>query len=66
MKLQPQEIKRLRANAILVKQVSPDTKLDATKRDLGDFTKQVLTTLQTKKQIKNMLLVLVEIDGEKP
>jgi|CXWL01.1.fsa_nt_gi hypothetical protein len=64
MKLQTQEIRRIRANALLVKQVSPDTKLDVTKRDLGTWTKEVLTTLQTKKQIKNMLLVLVETEKE--
>jgi hypothetical protein len=64
MKLQSHEVKRLRANAILLKKVSPDTKLEATKRDLGDFTKEVLATLQTKKQAKNMLLVLVETDKE--
>ena len=64
MKLQPHALKRLKSNALLVKQVSPDTKLEVTKKDLGDFTKQVLTTLQTKKQIKNMLLVLVETDKE--
>lgn len=64
MKLPSHEVKPLRAKALLLKQVSPDTKLEVTKKDLGDFTKQVLTTLQTKKQIKNMLLVLVETDKE--
>lgn len=64
MKLLPQEIKRIRANALLVKKVSPDTKLEVTKRDLGDWNKEVLATLQRKKQIKNMLLVLVETDKE--
>ena len=64
MKLQSHEVKRLRTNAILLKQVSPDTKLEITKKDLGDWTNQVLATLQRKKQIKNMLLVLVETDKE--
>ena len=45
--------------------VSPGTKLEVTKKDLGDLTKDVLVTLQTKKQVNNMLLVLVEIAGEK-
>ena len=60
MKLQNHEVKRLIANAILVKKVSPDTKLEVTKRDLSDLNKQVLHTLQFKKSIKNMMLVLVE------
>jgi hypothetical protein len=64
MKLLPQEIKRIRHHALLVKQVSPDTKLEVTKKDLGDFTKDVLATIQTKKQIKHMMLVLVETDKE--
>ena len=64
MKLLPQEIKRLRANAILLKKVSPDTRLEITKKDLNEFTKDVLATLQTKKQIKSMLLVCVETDKE--
>ena len=62
MKLQNHEVKRLIANAILVKKVSPDTKLEVTKRDLSDLNKQVLHTLQFKKSIKNMMLVLVETD----
>ena len=64
MKLQTHEVKRLRANAILLKKVSPDTRLEITKKDLGDFTKEVLLTLQYKKSIKSMLLVLVETDKE--
>jgi len=64
MKLLPQEIRRIRQNALLEKKVSPDTKLSVTKRDLGDWNKEVLATLQRKKQSKNMLLVLVEIDKE--
>ena len=64
MKLLSHEVKRLRQHAILLKKVSPDTKLEVTKRDLGDFTKEVLATLQYKKQIKNALLVLVETDKE--
>ena len=64
MKLLSQEIKRLRANALLVKKVSPDTRLEITRRDLGDWNKDVLATLQTKKQVKNMMLVLLEADKE--
>ena len=62
MKLLPHEQKRLRQHAILVKKVSSDTKLEVTKKDLGEFAKDVLATLQYKKQIKNALLVLVEAD----
>ena len=64
MKLQSHEVKRLKANALLLKQVSPNTKLEVTKKDLGDWTKEVLHTLQYKKQFKNMMLVLVETDKE--
>lgn len=64
MKLLSHEVKRLKANAILLKQVSPDTKLEVTRRVLGDWSKDVLHTLQYKKQFKNMLLVLVETDKE--
>lgn len=64
MKLLPQEIKRLRQHALLVKKFSPDTKLEVTKKDLNEFTKDVLATLQTKKSIKNMMLVCVETDKE--
>ena len=64
MKLQNHEVKRLIANAILVKKVSPDTKLEVTKRDLSDLNKQVLHTLQFKKSIKNAMLVLVETGEE--
>lgn len=65
MKLQHHEVKRFITNAILVKKVSPDTKLEVTKRDLGDWSKDVLHTLQFKKQFKDVLLVCVEIEGEK-
>jgi len=65
MRLQNHEVKKLRQSAILLKQVSPDTKLDVTKRDLSAWSKDVLHTLQYKKQFKNMLLVLVETDKEK-
>lgn len=64
MKLLPQEVKRLRQHAILLKKVSPDTKLEITRGELGAWTKDVLATLQTKKQVKNMMLVLVETDKE--
>lgn len=60
MKLLPHEVKRLKSNAILLKQVSPATKFEVTKKDLGNFTKEVLATVQYKKSIKSMLLVLVE------
>ena len=65
MKLQNHEVKKLRQSAILLKQVSPDTKLEVTKRDLSAWSKDVLHTLQFKKQFKNMLLVCVEIEGDK-
>lgn len=64
MKLHTHEVKRLRQTAILLKKFSPDTKLDVTKRDLVDISKDVLHTLQYKKQFKNMLLVLVETPKE--
>ena len=65
MKLQSHEVNRLRQAAILQKKFSHDTKLEVAKRDLADLSKDVLHTLQHKKQFKNMLLVCVEVDGEK-
>lgn len=64
MRLMPHELKRLRQHATLLKKISTDTKLDVTKKALGEFQKDVLATLQYKKQIKNLLLVLVETDKE--
>lgn len=64
MKLLPQEIRRIRANALLVKKVSPDTQNVILKKDLNEFTKDVLTTLQRNKRVKNAIVVVLEIDKE--
>lgn len=64
MKLLPQEIRRIRANALLEKKVSADTKLEVIKKDLEDFKKEVLTTLQRNKRIKTALVVALEIEEE--
>jgi hypothetical protein len=55
----------MRQHAILVKHVSPDTKLAVTKKGLEGFTKDVLDKLQFNRTIKNALLVLIEVEGEK-
>lgn len=62
MKLLAGEIRRIRANALLEKKFSPDTRLEVTKKDLEDFKKNLLHTLQTKKHAKNLLLLLVETE----
>lgn len=64
MRLLPQEIRRIRANALLVKKVSPDTQNVILKKDLNEFTKDVLTTLQRNKRVKNAIVVVLEIDKE--
>ena len=64
MKLLPQEIRRIRQNALLEQKVSPDTKLEVTKKDLEDFKKEVLTTLQRNKRIKSALVEVLEIEEE--
>jgi hypothetical protein len=64
MKLLPHEQKRLRQHATLTLRLSPDTKNEVTKKVIADFTKDLLNTIQLKRQIKHWLLVLTEADKE--
>jgi hypothetical protein len=65
-KLMTHEQKRLRERAALTLSLSPDTKMEVTKKEVADFTKDLLDTMARKRQIKNWLVVLIETDGEKP
>lgn len=60
MKPLPQELKRLRQLALVQKRISPDTKIEVTKKDLADFIKEVQSTVQNKK--KHLFIVCVETD----
>ena len=62
MKLFPHEQKRLLQHAMLALALSPDTKTDVTRKNVIQFTKDLLNTVAQKRQIKNWMLVLVEID----
>lgn len=64
MKLLPQEIRRIRANAVLVKAISSETQIPILTKSLNEFTKDLLTTLKRNKRIKNSILVVLEIDKE--
>ena len=61
-----QELKRLREQSALTLSLSPDTKTEVTKKEIAEFSKDLLNTIQRKRQIKNWLVVvLIETDGEK-
>jgi len=64
MKLMAHELKRLRQYAILTLGLSPDNKMEVTKKDIAEFTKEVLHIIQRKRQIKNVMLALVESDTD--
>jgi len=60
MKLLPQEIKRIRQNALLEQQVSPDLQPTILTKTLNVFAKDVQTTLRRNKRIKNAIIVVLE------
>ncbi len=62
MKLSPTEESAIRRKAILSINVSAQTKAEVTKKELTDFIKEILKMLTVKRQLKNVLLVLVEIE----
>lgn len=64
MKLLPQEIRRIKANALLVKTVSPSTQQVILTKDLNTLTKDILTTLHRNKRIKNAMVVVLETEEE--
>ena len=63
-KLTTHEQKRLREYAEHSLRLSQDTKPEILRRYIVEFTKELLSTIHRKRQIKNWLLVLVETDGE--
>lgn len=62
-KLMPQELKRLREYAALTLSLCPDTKTEVTKKEIADFTKDLLSTMARKRDIRHWALVLV-VDSE--
>lgn len=60
MKLMAHELKRLRQYALLTLSLSPGNKTEVTKKGIAEFTKDVVNTIQRKRHIKKMMLVLVE------
>lgn len=64
-KLNPHEQKRLREHAVLSLSLSPDTRPEITRKNItGFFTKDLLSTMARKRQVKHWLLTLIEADGE--
>ena len=60
MTLLRHELTRLHKHADLTLSLSPDIKPDVTKKEITEFTKEIVTTIQRKRQVKRWLLVLVE------
>jgi hypothetical protein len=66
-KLTTQEQKRLREHAALTLRLSQDTRPEITRKNIAEFFRDLLSTIQRKRQIKNWVVTLIEIetDGEK-
>ena len=64
MKLMHHEQKRLQQYATLSLSLSPDTKTEVTKKEVAEFTKEILNTVAQKRHIHHWRLVLVEADQE--
>lgn len=60
MKLLPQELRRIRQNALLEQKVSPDLQPAILTKTLNAFIKNILTILQRNKRIKNAIVVVLE------
>ena len=61
--LMPQEQRRLREHAALTLSLSPDTRPEILRKEISDFSKDLLNTIQRKRDIKHWALVLV-VDSE--
>jgi hypothetical protein len=61
--LMPQEQRRLREHAALTLSLSPDTRPEVLRKDIAEFSKHLLSTIQQKRNIKRWQLVLV-VDTE--
>ena len=64
MKLLPHEMARLHKHAALSLRLSIEKKTDVTKKEIAEFSQNLLNTIQRKRQVKHWLLVLVESEGE--
>lgn len=65
-KLMNHEQKRLREHAALTLSLSGETRLEITKKDVAEFARELMTTIQRKRHIKQWLLALVvDTEGDK-
>lgn len=60
MKLLPQEMRRIRQNALLETKFSPSTQQVILRKETNDFAKTLFTTIQRNKRIKNAIVVVLE------
>lgn len=63
-KLTIQEHKRLREVAALTLSLSQDTRPEITRKDIAEFSRDLLNTIQRKRQVKHWVVTLIEKDGE--
>jgi hypothetical protein len=63
--LTTQEQKRIREHAALTLRLSQDTRPEITRKDIAEFSRDLLSTIQRKRQINNWMVVLIETDGDK-
>jgi hypothetical protein len=61
--LMPQEQRRLREHAALTLSLLRDTRPEILRKDISEFSKHLLSTIQRKRDIKHWALVLV-VDSE--
>lgn len=60
------EQKRLRDHAALTLSLSPDTRPEILRKDIAEFTKNLLNIIQRKRDVKHWKLVLVvDTEGNK-
>ena len=60
MILLPQELRRVRQNALLEQKVSPDLQPAILTKILNGFTKNVLITLKRNRRVKHAIIVVLE------
>ena len=61
-RLLPHEQKRLREHAALTLTISPDTKNEITKKEVAEFSKELLNTVARYRGIKQWSVVLVQTE----
>ena len=64
-KLSLTEQNAINRKAILSLNVSPDTKSDSTRRDLAKFSQEVQKKLLVSSHVKDLRVVLLEVEKEK-